>query len=224
MVDDFDPKSTDWVFDKIVGPFDVSNAVVANPNLHFIFIARNPFAIYNSMVKLFDLPNTPETATDWSREHSQRIDQLLGTLQQDLGGRATWFTYEDLLEHSVATLSHLSEFMNLDEPLTDTFPATTGRARLKYGDPSGNAAAGRLVKPKVLTPVPDPEIFNDELIEFVEQTHQRYITGLRSLGPRLLPATGSEKAEGGKTAHVVPQHEAPTDVPSRDVVRNSDGG
>lgn len=188
MVEDFDPTETDWVFDKIVGPFDVNESVIDEPTLHFIFIARNPFAIYNSTVKLFGLPNTRQTAVDWAQEHSQRVDQLVATLDKDLGGRATWFTYEDLLEHSAATLAHLSDFMNLVEPLTDTFPATTDRARLKYGDPSGNAAAGQLVKPAVLVPEPDLEVFDDELVAFVEATHTHYLNVLRSsLGPRLLP-------------------------------------
>ena len=175
MIADFDARKTDWVFDKIVGPFDISEDVLSQPHLRYLFIDRDPFAIYQSTIRLFDLPHNAETATNWSREYSERLDQLIATLRSVAPGTAAWFSYEDLLENPSETLAHLTTFLDLAVPLTDTFPSTSGPVRLKYGDISGNLSAGKLVKINDPLPEPDPAVFDKELIDFVRTAHRMYI-------------------------------------------------
>ena len=178
MVPDFDARTMQWVFDKIVGQHDVSDELLTSENLRYLFIARNPFAIYSSTIRLFDLPNTRETATNWSVEYSDRVAQLTSILQAIGPGTGAWFGYEDLLENPTETLAHLTRFLDLETPLPETFPAASGPLRLKYGDISGNVGAGKLVKPTEAPPEPDPAVFDSELVASVHETHNAYLDAL----------------------------------------------
>lgn len=118
-----------------------------DPRLRLIFLLRQPGPTLGSLVKVLGplYGKQYEDGPDYYRERVGTLAALAAGLAAP--ERALALSYESLLDDTAAQLARLTAFLELREPLTDSYREFdfTGRR----GDPGPMIHSGRIVRDKV---------------------------------------------------------------------------
>ncbi len=170
---DFDPSRVDWVMDKLVGTNTIGPAVLDRPDVCAIVLDRDPFAVFDSSVRVFGWDLDVDMAHSWAAEYDSRVSNIVAMADHLSGsGRLHYVRYGDLLSHTDRVLAELTNFLRLDVPLIDRYE-TSGSTRLKYGDVSSNVRQGQIVRGRTHDTTAAPEIFDADLVERIRISHRR---------------------------------------------------
>ena len=130
-----------YIVDQINHDYLTDDVLRSRRVYRCVILLRDPEATLKSMLKL----------SIWSEDealqiYTNRMAQLshYGTL---LGRRALLVEYDKLVDHSETTLSKITDFLDLNSPLTSIYATHRMTARVPgYGDPSPNIKVGRIVR------------------------------------------------------------------------------
>jgi len=132
-----------FLFDKILHPLEMKDAVLQRRDLKVMLMVREPQATIRSIVRI---GSGGHCSMDESADHyAQRLRQLREILDRRRG-RALYLEAEALLEDSAATLAAITEYLGLSIPLTETYACFPMTGVAKYGDPSEWIRYGSIVR------------------------------------------------------------------------------
>jgi hypothetical protein len=149
--------------DKILhDQFEIARSVLERPDVRVIFLLRHPDETIGSVLRLGR--TTPEIP--WYSDPqavAAYYCSRLATLERYsrfTAGRAAYFASERLLSDTDGSLSALTRWLGLDEPLSASYRTFRFTGVEGHGDPSASIRTGRVVRPAAPPPpppVPIPE-------------------------------------------------------------------
>lgn len=144
-----------YIVDQINHPY-VSNEVLASDRVYkCIILVREPEATLKSLMTLLKCNETE--ALDAYLERLETLTQYAQLLKK----RAIFMDYDDLVDRSTETLAALTDFLDLDAPLTPAYQTHRMTARVGgFGDPSRNIQVGQIIR----TSSPDIPISKNTLL------------------------------------------------------------
>ena len=142
-------------FDKSLHPYQIwphQYNLLNAENVRLILMIREPTATITSLVHSFDYPI--DVAINYYRNQLSAILAICGQAR-GFTNQPLLITYDDLRLNSAATLSNLSEFLNLSQTLSDKYD-TSMIAKNGYRglDNSQNILAGKIVNNSKHAPLP----------------------------------------------------------------------
>lgn len=136
-----------YTLDKLVwNHHELSDDVLSHPDTRFIFLAREPVATLESYRRMFS-----DMTTDARRlqSYQTRLDGMVD-LAKRIGDteRMTFVTYDEITDATTATLERLTEWLDLDTPLTPDYELNAKSGSQSWGDPSKHIKAGTIISIK----------------------------------------------------------------------------
>lgn len=136
------------MFDKILhDDHHVSSRILNNHRSKVIFCLRSPQETIPSILKLYsgldpthDF-NRESFATEYYVRRLASLDKIARSLHQGY----FYFDAESLKENAEHCLARLSEWLELDTPLSPDYALQKNTSRRRYGDTSGRLEAGHVV-------------------------------------------------------------------------------
>ncbi len=142
---DRSPNNTShYTMDKIVwNHHGLSDAIVDNPDARFIFLAREPAATLESYRRMFADMTTDERRL---QSYETRLNGMI-ELAERIGdtSRMRFLTYDDLTKRTEPTLAELTNFLELETPLSQEYEVTSKSGSQSWGDPSAHIKAGKII-------------------------------------------------------------------------------
>jgi len=132
-----------FLFDKILHPLEIRDAILQREDLKIILMAREPDATVRSIVKISS--GGHDTISEAADHYSLRLAQLREILDRR-SGRVLYLEAEALLDDSAATLAEITEYLGLVTPLTESYERFPMTGTAKFGDPSQWISAGTIVR------------------------------------------------------------------------------
>jgi len=165
-----------YILDKLVhNHLTVSDDIINNPNVYFIFLLREARGNMDSMSRVDSTYQDGEKCLHTYESRLERMGQMAEKLKDS--GRMTVVTYNDILENSAATLTSLSDFLELDTALTDHYEKLPGTGRFRWGDNSSNILSGRIVQKDK----PATSLISDQYIELGQNVFERTLKHMKGL-------------------------------------------
>lgn len=172
--------------------------LIRRSSLRCVFLIRRPGPTVGSLVRVLGSYYPDMTLARAVDHYEHRLTSLMRFSRGDIPeARAFFLTYEELVEHSEPTLSALTRFLDLDEPVDETYRVRehTGRR----GDPSETIRAGRIVRDKPVHEVDlDPAVRSR-----LEELYEDSCAELRStLSSTDIQAGGARRPDSSATGDV----------------------
>lgn len=133
-----------YTMDKIVwNHHDLSDTVLQDPATRFLFLAREPEATLESYRRMFADMTTDERRCD---SYENRLTGMID-LAERIGdtSRMRFVTYEDLTQRTEPTLAELTDFLELEVPLSENYDLNSKSGSQSWGDPSEHIKAGKII-------------------------------------------------------------------------------
>ncbi|MCQ8847219.1 sulfotransferase family protein [Alteromonas stellipolaris] len=167
------------LFDKILhNSFDFKSTSPLNSNgVDVLIMLRPPESTIKSIVTMGEKNgNTKYADVNWaSKYYVSRVEKLC-TIANELE-RFFFVKSDDIVENSEVTLSKLSNFLRLQNPLTVEYGSFNLTGKKKSGDTSENIKAGKIVKTKAN----DNIIISNAKLSELEEFYNNSIENLKSL-------------------------------------------
>lgn len=141
-------RSNQYVLDKLLFNYDVSQQLLARNNIVMLFTVREPEKAIRSIVamglkrKRRDWKSKPDRVVDY---YVRRLDQLT-EIAGDSPRPTLFFEADQLIDDTPTLLDALGSFMELKAPLRSTYDTFEYTGRPKYGDPSKFITKGEIVR------------------------------------------------------------------------------
>lgn len=111
-----------------------------------LFILRRPEGVIDSMWRgKGKFPNT-ESIDESVKYYITRTEQIIRYIESSSSEDATFVTYDELTSDADLTLRRLTEFLELDEPLTPTYSTHWHTGSGGIGDPGDKIKLGSIVR------------------------------------------------------------------------------
>lgn len=137
-----------YMFDKILhNDHDTSLAVLQSPHVWPVFCLRHPAQTVPSILKLYARvePNHAYNSEEFaSQYYIDRLDELL-RLARSLDGNFFYFDAESLKQDTDNCLQSLSDWLQLETPLSSNYELQKNTSKARYGDTSANLKAGHII-------------------------------------------------------------------------------
>jgi hypothetical protein len=132
-----------YIFDKLLHPLEMRDAVLRRTDLKPILMVREPTATIRSIlrIKAGGIADA-EQAVDY---YARRLRQLRDILDRRRG-RVLYLEAEALIESSATTLSRITDYLGLAVPLTEAYRQFPLTGKNKFGDPSQWIRSGTIVR------------------------------------------------------------------------------
>ncbi len=161
----FDFDNASYVMDKIVRNHDLSNTILTNKWVKFIFLLRDPAASFESAAKLgkncYGLRQYQNFDT-WFQYYQERLDFLQKRAQQiDDQERCLFVKYEDLLHQTDKSLNKFKSFLQTQATFSEEYTVSKTTGILRYGDDSVVLKSGKISRQKKLDK-DQISVFNEE--------------------------------------------------------------
>lgn len=133
-----------YTLDKIVwNHHEISDELLQHPDTRFIFLAREPVATLESYRRMFsDMPTDERRLLSYQLRLEGMIDLAKRIGDTD---RMTFVTYDDLTDGTAETLERLTEWLELETPLTPEYELNAKSGSQSWGDPSKHIKAGTII-------------------------------------------------------------------------------
>lgn len=152
----------------------VSRKVLCRPDVYPLLMVREPVATIESILRLqARFIGRVEEAEQY---YIERLQQL-GKMIRQRGGEVLFLQGEAVVQRSDAVLQRLSGWLQLDQPLSQTYQCFEHTGKRKLGDSSAHIHSGRILseseRSKDRTPLLQPgevarsEVAYREFMEFV---------------------------------------------------------
>ena len=136
-----------YVLDKILHNHEIASAILARPEMRWLFLLRNAEDTITSVVNMaHSLKHTGEFS-DPVRVADYYVARLerMGQLGQHLGSAALYVDAERLVGDTEAVLARLTQWLGLATPLSREYRILPLTGMPGHGDPSPNIKVGRVV-------------------------------------------------------------------------------
>jgi hypothetical protein len=168
-----------YVLDKVLHDYPLAPGILASKNTRAIILLRNPLdsvqSILNMGERYIDVGWYRDPARV-SRYYEARIAQLTG-MAEKLTGRVAFLESEALLSETDSVLQRLTEFLELQRPLTRHYNLFTHTGQPGYGDPSESILRGEVkATPETRKALRVPQWVASHL----EQAYRECMNALRS--------------------------------------------
>lgn len=136
-----------YLLDKILHNYFISEKVLNFSRLKAIFLLRNPNSTIKSIINMGHI-----TGKEWYKDPSQAMEYYcsrLATLQnysEKLDGRYLFVESSELVDNTERTLEEITEWLDLDEPLSKNYSTFKNTGRPGYSDPSRNIMSGVIIR------------------------------------------------------------------------------
>ncbi|MBX2862008.1 MAG: sulfotransferase [Leptolyngbyaceae cyanobacterium MAG.088] len=180
VLDDFDPLACTYIVDKLVWEYPISDSILQNQQIKFIFLLRDPAATYTSTVKSFSGHESPEEVDKWIAYYLKRL-KTLETFATQINSpqRCLTLRYEDLLGDTERTLDSFQRFLGTTAPFSDSYTVAKHTSRLKYGDNSETIKAGKILRRKFHPPTLNDAVFTPQKQQSVYSAYSDCISALK---------------------------------------------
>jgi predicted HTH domain antitoxin len=132
-----------FLFDKILHPLELRDAVLRRKDLKAMVIVREPQATIRSIVRIGSGGHCSiDEAADYYELRLRQLREILDRRR----GQALYLEPEALLEDSAATLAAITQYLGLSIPLTETYECFPMTGMAKFGDPSEWIGHGTIVR------------------------------------------------------------------------------
>lgn len=133
------PKPQTIVLDKVLHRYQLPCAtMLAHPSVKVIFMVRRPDHALSSMVQHIFSDDLVQAYA----HYTEQIDWIKATANALSPERWTYTTYTDLLQDTTAVFQRLEHFLDLEEPLTESYQTTRFTGVSGIGDPGDHIDAG----------------------------------------------------------------------------------
>ena len=149
--------SEDFIMDKMVWNYEISDNVLASADIYFVFLVREPAALFRSMRKLADFHDESHAKKWLSHDRCLVYYQNRLTFMAKLAERVNspdrclLLDYSALVNSTESTLTALQQFLDLDQPLSEEYPVSKYTGNLTYGDPSQKIKTGKIQRRSNIT-------------------------------------------------------------------------
>ena len=144
---------TRYVLDKILAEGLLSDEMLRTPGISYIFLLREPIASVKSMMREFPTWFTDDQLPRevLQRKAMEHYETRLRTLEKQASimtnrHQTIIVTYDELLTRTTEVLSLIQEFLDLDDPLKETYDTTRTTGVFGIGDPGKYIHRGRVVR------------------------------------------------------------------------------
>lgn len=159
ILDDFDPIGHTYVMDKIVWNYRLSDEILNNKQIKFVFLLRDPIATCMSALKCSSVPEF-KNVNSWMHYYQKRLTFLANVATKiNDPSRCLTLQYEDLLGNTDQVLASFQKFLGTALPLSDHYTVSQG-GRFKYGDNSSSITSGKILRKQVKPLQVDESLFS----------------------------------------------------------------
>ena len=132
-----------YVFDNLLhNHLSISGKVLRRPDLYPLLMVREPVATIESILRLqARFIDRVEVAEQYYIERLQRLQQII--LQR--GGEVLFLQGEAVVQQSERVLQRLSEWLQLEQPLSSDYQRFQHTGKRKLGDSSAHIHSGRIL-------------------------------------------------------------------------------
>lgn len=161
-----------YTLDKIVwNHHELDDAILGRPDTRFVFLAREPVATLESYRRMFHDMTTDERRL---QSYRTRLEGMIDLAERiDDTSRMAFVTYDELTDSTDAALNRLTDWLELDTPLTPQYDLNNKSGSQSWGDPSQHIKAGAIIA------VPPPS--GDVDLDVVDQANTVYRTSCERL-------------------------------------------
>jgi len=146
-----------YLLDKILhNELKISKEVFETVTPKVIFLLRDPESTIKSIINMGYI-----TGINWYKNPIQALDYYCSRLShlaryaESFNGDGFFLESDELLDNTDHVLKELTEWLDLNKPLTSHYKKFNNTGKPGYGDPSENILTGKLIKTKKY---PDIEI------------------------------------------------------------------
>ena len=132
-----------FLFDKLLHPLLIRDAVLQRRDLKLILMVREPEATIRSILKI--CAGGVCSAEEAAGYYVRRLQQMREILERRRG-RALYLEAEALIDDSASTLHRITEYLGLEVALTEAYERFPLTGRAKFGDPSDWIGQGMIVR------------------------------------------------------------------------------
>lgn len=176
----FDFNNAQYVMDKVVRNHALSDSILLNPDVKFIFLLRDPAASFKSAAKLgqaYSVLTSYKSFANWFEYYQNRLVFMQSVARRISDkNRCLFIQYEDLLHQTDASLQMLQAFLKTQAAFSEQYRVSENTGRFRYGDPSEALRQGKILREQVVRK--DDPVFEPEVQEQVYATYQECIAVL----------------------------------------------
>lgn len=159
------PASESYLLDKVVHKgYIVNPDVLRHPSVRLIFMLRDPAMALSSMVRNVEMTRQPESAY---RHYARQIAWIQQLAEKISPEKWTHTTYNELVRDTPQVLTRLEDFLELSEPLSESYQTTQYTGVKGISDGGGNLDAGRVIRGI------DRQV-QVEVLEYVEAAREKF--------------------------------------------------
>ena len=139
--------------------------------IKYLFITRNPIPAMSSLLEQEGWPYT-ESMSSAAWYYDDRLKALVEFAQKLDRKTAAFVSYEDLVADPEPHLERLTRFLEVEKPLTNTYPKQRWTAKMSLGDVSDNIKASRILPDKRKNLLQLPEEMETSLVSLHKWTNE----------------------------------------------------
>jgi hypothetical protein len=187
----FNFENSSYVMDKVVTNYDLSDAILANQQVKFIFLLRDPATSFKSAAKLgkacYGLSGYQSFDT-WFQYYQERLDFLQNIAKQiNNKERCLFVNYEDLLHKTQISLQAFQNFLHTQATFSEDYTVSKNTGILRYGDPSDVLKTGKISRQEKLT-AKQLSIFSEEEKVLAYRTYNNCINTFTQYAKTVTPS------------------------------------
>ena len=174
--------SEEFIMDKMVWNYQISDEVLSAADSNFIFLLRNPADTFKSMGRLADSNPQSQGFKRWRVRknclayYQKRLADMAHLAERvNDPERCLLLEYESLMNVTKPTLQALEQFLGLEQPLSEEYPVSRSTGNFRYGDGSSNIRAGKIIRKVNMA---SSQVESPEVIE-AQKTYARYLEEFR---------------------------------------------
>lgn len=163
--------NSEYLLDKILHDYRISEAVLLSRRVKCVFLLRRPEPAIGSMLRL-GLYDTPEEAAAYYCSRANTLSHY----SRILGKRAFYIDSDSLIQETDRVLASLSSWLELKSPLQKDYSLFENTGKRHFGDSSSNIRTGQLQTdlPEHVVPLPE------SLVEEVNESYRKCLELLQS--------------------------------------------
>lgn len=140
-------QSPQFCFDKLLhGHFEITDTILKDPKVHIVITIREPLSTISSLLKLSSMSKYQWTVERAIEYYQTRLKELVSFAQHanSCNKPILFFRADDLISETDASLTFISEFFQLEQPLSEEYNVFKKTGEAGFGDPSENIHHGKI--------------------------------------------------------------------------------
>ena len=194
------------LFDKILHPLEIRDAILQRKDLKLIVLVREPQATLHSMLKIRSGGiGSVRESIDY---YTQRLRDMREILDRRRG-RVLYLEAEALIEDSTATLATMSEYLELSVPLTESYQRFPMTGIGKFGDPSAWINYGTIIRCRGEVCEKEHALSADPQFEAMYQDYESFRRYAQAVAEKTILRPAIESLSSARFATTTTQNRAP---------------